>query len=196
MWSGSHDALFCPGKRHICVIVHPIRAETELEGGLGDAGPETLLGVVKPERAVLGHEGAVDVVDILGALAVGERGVEDHDGASVHDEADLAPEGAVQPLGEIGEHLREHLSRQRNGVHGFQSRGDVECRRRRMCRRYPHCWLRHRHRHWRRHGHMMYHGHEGGWNRLPGGYGYGLGEDVGGHLALQAGSGMRMVRGS
>ena len=49
----------------------------------------------KTESFVLGDEGAVDVVDVLGALAVGERGVEDHDGAAVHDEADLAAEGAV-----------------------------------------------------------------------------------------------------
>jgi len=40
--------------------------------------------------------------------------VEDHDGSAVHDEAHLAPEGAVQPLGEIGERLGEQLARKRN----------------------------------------------------------------------------------
>ena len=57
------------------------------------------------QSAILGYEGAVDVVDVLGALAVGEQGVEDHDGAAVHDKADLVPEGMVQPLGGIGERL-------------------------------------------------------------------------------------------
>ena len=50
-----------------------------------------------------------DVVDVLGALAAEERGVEDHDGSAVHDEAHLVPEGAVQPLGEIGGRLGEQL---------------------------------------------------------------------------------------
>ena len=59
------------------------------------------------------------VVDVLGALAVGKRGVEDHDGSAVHDEVHLAPKGVVQPLREIGEHLREHLARERNVVHVF-----------------------------------------------------------------------------
>ena len=63
----------------------------------------------KTERAILGYEGTVDVVDVLGALAVGEQEVEDRDGSAVHDEAHLAPEGAVQPLGEIGERAREQL---------------------------------------------------------------------------------------
>ena len=36
-----------------------------------------MLGVVKTERTIFGYEGAVDVVDVLGALAVGEGGVED-----------------------------------------------------------------------------------------------------------------------
>ena len=48
-------------------------------------------------RVVLGHERAVNVIHVLGALAVGEERVEDHDGPTVHHEADLAPEEAVQP---------------------------------------------------------------------------------------------------
>jgi len=52
-----------------------------------------LLRVGKTERFILGDEGAVDVVDVLGAFAVGERGVEDHDGVAVHVEADLPAEG-------------------------------------------------------------------------------------------------------
>jgi len=62
--------LECPGKCHICVVVHPIGAETELASGLGDTGSKKVLGVVKTERAILGYEGAVDVVDVLGALAM------------------------------------------------------------------------------------------------------------------------------
>jgi hypothetical protein len=41
--SGNHDALLDLEKRHIRVVVHPFRAETEL--ALGDAGPEAFLGV-------------------------------------------------------------------------------------------------------------------------------------------------------
>ena len=81
------------------MVVYPIGAETELASGLRDTGPESLLGIGKPERVILGYEGMVDVVDVLGTLAVGERGVEDHDGSAVHDGAHLAPEGVVQPLG-------------------------------------------------------------------------------------------------
>jgi len=106
------------------VVVHPIRAETELVSGFRDAGSEPLLRVGNTERFVLGDEGAVDVVDVLGALAVGERGVEGHDGAAVHDEADLAAEGAVQPFGEFGERLREHPARRWKVVHFFQRRND------------------------------------------------------------------------
>ena len=64
------------------MVVHPIRAQTELAGGFRDAGPESLLRIGKIERAILGYEGAVDIVDVLGALAVGEQEVEDHDGAA------------------------------------------------------------------------------------------------------------------
>ena len=106
------------------MIVHPIRAQTELASDLRDAGPESLLRIGKTERAILGYEGPVDVVDVLGALAVGGQGAEDHDGSAVHGEADLPPKGAVEPLGEIGERLLEQLARQRDVVHVFQSRND------------------------------------------------------------------------
>ena len=56
-------------------------------------------------RAVLGHEGGVGIVDLLGALAVGEQRVGKYEGAAVYDEADLEPEKAVQPVGEVGERL-------------------------------------------------------------------------------------------
>ena len=127
----------------------------------------------------------MDVIHVLGALAVGEERVGDHDGPTVHDEADLAPEGAVQPLREVGEHLREHLAREWNVFHGFQSRSDG-CRRWMCC--YPRCCrMRHGHLHRHRHGHMMYEGHDGGRNRLPGQYGYGLGEDLGGCFGFASG---------
>ena len=54
------------------MVVHPIGAETELASGLRDAGSESLLGVRETERSILGYERTVDVVDVLGALAVGE----------------------------------------------------------------------------------------------------------------------------
>ena len=169
----SHDALECPRKRHICVVVHPIRTQTELASGLRDAGSKPLLRIGKTERAILGYEGAVDVVDVLGALAVGEQGVEDHDGAAVYDEADLPPEGAVQPLGEIGERLLEQLARQRDVVHVFQRRNDGSRR----------VWSCYRRRSWRRHGHGHGHlneGHDGALHRWPSGYG--LGKSVERHL--------------
>ena len=75
----------------------------------------------KPKRAILGYEGTVGVVDVSGALAVGEQRVEDHDGSAVHDEAHLAAEGAVKTLGEVRERLREQLARERNVVHVFQT---------------------------------------------------------------------------
>ena len=57
------------------MVVYPLRAQTELASGLRDAGSESLLRIGKTERAILGYEGAVDVVDVLGALAVGGQGV-------------------------------------------------------------------------------------------------------------------------
>ena len=157
------------------MVVHPIRAHTELASGFRDAGSELLLRVGKTEYFVLGDEGAVDVVDVLGALAVGERGVDDHDGV------DLATEGAVQPLGEIGVRLREHLARQRNVVHVFQSRNEGRwrwvCSRRRL-----------RHGHGYGHGYV-HEGHDGALHRWP--YGYGLGEGVDRHV----GTGDDKVRG-
>ena len=52
------------------MVVHPVRAETELM--FGGAGPEAFLGVGETERAVLGHKGGVDVVHVLGVFR-GER---------------------------------------------------------------------------------------------------------------------------
>ena len=49
---------------------------------------------------VLRPEGAVNVVDVLGALAVGEECVEDHDGASIH-EAHLVLEGAAKDVNDV-----------------------------------------------------------------------------------------------
>ena len=99
-----------------------------------------------------------------------------HDGSAVHDEADLVPEGAVQLVGEIGEHLREQLVGEQN-VHIFQSRNDGSGRW--MCC-YPRC-CRMQHQDGRRYGHR-HDGYNEGRNRLPCGYGYGLREGVGGHF--------------
>ena len=142
------------------MIVHPIRAEIELASGFRDTGAESLLRIGKSERAILGYEGTVDVVDVLSALAVGEKGVKDHDGSAVHDEAHLAPEGVVQPLGEIIERLFEQLARERNVVHVVQIR--ISAMR---------CYWHGRHPH----GHM-HEGHDGSRNRCRCPYGYGLGE--------------------
>ena len=173
--AGVKDALLCPGKSQIYVIARPIRAKTELAGGLGDTDPEALLSVGKLQRAELEHEGAVDVVHVLGALAVGEERAEDHHGATVCEEAHLAPERAVQPLVDIGERLHEHFAHERNVVHVFQRRSDG-CRRC-ICYHPRFCLMQHRYGH-------MYDGHDGGLNRLPCGYGYGLGEGVEGHFGF------------
>ena len=102
------------------MVVHPIRAETELGSGLRDTCSESLLFIGKTERARLEYEdeGQVDVVDVIGALAVGEQRVEDHDSSAVHDEGDLALEGGVQPLGQTGERLRERNAPFRVGTTG------------------------------------------------------------------------------
>ena len=44
------------------MVVRPIRAQTELASGFRDAGPESLLRIGKIEPAILGYEGAVDIV--------------------------------------------------------------------------------------------------------------------------------------
>jgi len=75
-------------------------------------GRSRLLGVGKSEGAVLGYKGTMGVVDVLTALAVGNRGVEDPGSSAVHDEVHLVPEGAVQPLVEIGERLLEQIARE------------------------------------------------------------------------------------
>jgi hypothetical protein len=64
----------------------------------------------------------VDVVDVLGALTVGEVRVEDHNGPAVHDEANLLPEGTVEALGEIRKHLFEELPGERDVVDGSENR--------------------------------------------------------------------------
>jgi len=52
----SDGALEGPGERHICVVVHPIRAEAELVSCLRKAHAESLAGIGKPECAILGYE--------------------------------------------------------------------------------------------------------------------------------------------
>ena len=86
---------------------------------------ESLLRIRKFERTVLGYQGTVNVVDVLGALAVGEQGVGGHDSAAVHDETNLVLEGAVQPLGGVGERLHEQLAHERNVLHAFQARNSA-----------------------------------------------------------------------
>jgi hypothetical protein len=77
------------------VIVHPIGAEVELVCGLRDTSPESLFGIRETQCAILLHERAMDIVDVLCAVAVGERRVQDHHSTAVHDEAYLPPEGTV-----------------------------------------------------------------------------------------------------
>ena len=103
--SENHDALLGPGKRHISVVIYPVRAETDLGRGLVHAGPEVLLGVGGSRARGTRTRGGVGIVNLMGALAVGEHRVRKYEGAAVYDEADLEPEKAVQPVGEVGERL-------------------------------------------------------------------------------------------
>ena len=70
----------------------------------------------------------MDVVDVLSALAMREQGVKSHDGTAVHDEAHLALERAVEPLGEIGEHLFEKLAREGDFVQSVEHQHWRKCR--------------------------------------------------------------------
>jgi hypothetical protein len=83
------------------VVVHPTTTEVIFVCGLSDASPELLLGIVETQRAIPLYERAVDVVDVLCAVAVCEGRVQDHHCTAVHDEAHLPSERAVQTLGEI-----------------------------------------------------------------------------------------------
>jgi len=92
------DALESQRKYNVCMIIHPISAEVKSVCGLRDAAPESLLGIQDTQLMVLPYERAVDVVDVLCAVPVGERRVQDHHGAAVYDEANLSPERTVQTL--------------------------------------------------------------------------------------------------
>ena len=74
--SESHGILKSPGESHIHMVIHPIRAEDELVSGLCDACVESLAGIGKTEGAILGYERAVEVSRYLGALAMGNKGLQ------------------------------------------------------------------------------------------------------------------------
>jgi len=76
---------------------------------------------LETQHTILGDEGAVDVVDVLCALTVLQRGMQDHDGTSVYYEADLPPEGTVEMVGEVVEDPREELSGEGMSLTGLRS---------------------------------------------------------------------------
>lgn len=121
------DALESPRERYVCVVVHPIGAEVKHVCGLRDTPTESLLGIRETQCSILLYERAVDVVDVLCAVAVLERRVQDHHSTTVHDEAYLPPERAVQTLREVREHPLEERSCERGVIYGFQSR-NCNCR--------------------------------------------------------------------
>ena len=92
------DALESQGKRYVGMIIHPIGAEVELACSFRDASPESLFGILETQRTILLRERTVDIVDVLCALPVRERRVQDHHSTAVHDEAYLPPKRTVQPL--------------------------------------------------------------------------------------------------
>lgn len=102
------------------MIVHPIGAEVVFQGGFGDALAKETSGIGETEVAILGYEGAVDVVNVLGALTVPERGVQHHDGASVYHKANLPPEGVVEPLREVSQRPLEERPGEGDVVDGFE----------------------------------------------------------------------------
>ena len=71
----SHGILESPGESHIHVVIHPICAEDELVSGLCNACAELLAGIRKTEGMILRYERAVEVVDVLGAHAMGNKGL-------------------------------------------------------------------------------------------------------------------------
>jgi len=78
---------------------------------------------LETQRTILGDEGAVDVVEVLCALTVLQRGMKDHDSASVYYEADLPPEGTVEMVEEVIEDPREELSGEGMSLTGLRSGG-------------------------------------------------------------------------
>jgi len=70
--SESHGILESPGESHIHMVIHPICAEDKLVSGLCDACVESLAGIGKTKGMILGYERVVEVVNILGALVMGE----------------------------------------------------------------------------------------------------------------------------
>jgi hypothetical protein len=89
------NALESQGERYVCVIIHPVSTEVEPVCGLGDASPESLFGIGETQCSILLYERAVDIVDVLCAVAVCEGRVQDHHRTAVHDEAYLPPKRAV-----------------------------------------------------------------------------------------------------
>ena len=103
------------------MIVHPIGAEVKSVSGLRDAGTKSLLGIRETQRTILAYKRTVDVVDVLGELAVGTSWVQDHHGTTMHDEANLPPERTECSLGEVQQHLPEEHSGKRDVIDGFES---------------------------------------------------------------------------
>ena len=157
------DALESQGERYVCMIIHPIGAEVELACSFRDASPESLFGILETQRTILLRERTVDIVDVLCALSVRERWVQDHHSTAVHDEAYLPPKRTVQPLGEIRQRLLEECPGERDVVDGFKDRS---CRCGRQCHVRSSC-------------HWECHHDRSGLERPLGG---GLGESVHSHL--------------
>jgi hypothetical protein len=97
------------------VVVHPISTETKLVSRVLDTRTESLLSIGKPERVILVHKRAVDVIDVLGTLTVVEWPVKYHDDAAMYNKAHLSTKGAIETLGQICQRLREELARERDG---------------------------------------------------------------------------------
>ena len=94
-------------------------------GGCVDAGLETVLGIEDALFAPLVPERAPHVVDVPGRSAGGggrEERVEDHDGAAVDEEADLAAEHLGRALLEVLEEVEEHRAGELDVVAGVHRR--------------------------------------------------------------------------
>lgn len=102
--------------------------ETKVVRGCVDARLETILGIVDALFPPLVTERTPDVVDVAGRSACGrggEEGMEDHDGAAVDKETDLAAEYMKGALLEVFEEVEEHRPGELDVVVGVHGRGSM-----------------------------------------------------------------------
>ena len=131
---GLHSSsLFWGAIRGISGVIGEHAPDAEVVGGRIDAGLETVLGIVDALLPPLVSERAPHVVDVPRRPAGGgggEEGVEEHDGAAVDKETELAAEDLARALLEVLEEVEEHLAGELDvvvGVHGGMGVRGASC---------------------------------------------------------------------